>query len=144
MLCEELMKRDVETTSPDETVEMVARKMRDSDVGFLPVCNESTEVVGTITDRDIVVRIVAAGASFQTPVGDVMTEDVIGCQPTDDVQRAEQLMSENRVSRIMCLDDDGRLLGVISLSDIAEWEQESDRTAGTLREISMRETHAPH
>ncbi len=137
MLCEELMKRDFECVSPRDTVEDAARKMRDENVGFLPVCDQSKKVVGTLTDRDIAIRFVAGKKPVASFVEDVMTREVVGCNPKDDLREAEQLMAKHHKSRIMCLDGGGRLQGVISLSDIAQREQAN--AWQTLRQISERE-----
>src|SRR5215207_9660507 len=106
MQCEQIMQREVESCSPDATVAEAARKMRDNDIGFLPVCDESGRVVGALTDRDIAIRCVAEGL-VTAEVRDVMTEHVICCLPSDDIERAEELMEQQRVSRIICCDDDG-------------------------------------
>ena len=134
MLCEELMHRDVEFVSPNDSIIDAAMRMRDEDVGFLPVCDERRRVVGTITDRDIVVRAIA-DQKFDCKCSDVMSREVVGCQPTEDIRRAEQLMSEHKIVRVLCLDDVGRLLGVISYSDIAGWEGDERRLLGTLRNV---------
>ena len=89
-------------------------------------------MLGTITDRDIAIRLVAAKKPGTTTVEDVMTREVISCSPKDDIRRAQELMAENHKSRIMCLDTGGRLVGVISLSDIAQHEHGA-RAAETLR-----------
>jgi CBS domain-containing protein len=139
MKCEEIMKRDVECVSPRDAVEDAAVRMRDENIGFLPVCDQSKQVLGTLTDRDIAIRLVAerkAGGAF---VEEIMTQEVVACRPEDDVRDAEKAMAENHKSRIMCVDDGGRLVGVISLSDIAQHER-GGRAADTLREVSERET----
>jgi CBS domain-containing protein len=137
MLCEELMKKDVECVSPRDTVEDAACRMRDENVGFLPVCDQSKKVLGTLTDRDIAIRLVAAKMTGDTFVEEIMTREVVACRPQDDIRKAEQLMTQNHKSRIMCLDDSGRLEGVISLSDIAQHDR--GRASETLRQISERE-----
>lgn len=140
MRCEEIMKRDVECVSPRDTVEDAASRMRDANVGFLPVCDESNKVLGTLTDRDIAIRLVAARKPGGTHVEDVMTSEVVACRPEDDVREAENAMAQHQKSRIMCTDAGGRLLGVISLSDIAQHET-GERASETLREVSEREVH---
>ena len=111
--------------------------MRDRNIGFLPVCDDGMLVLGTVTDRDIALHIVADLLSPGTPVEQVMTREVVACYPEDDIELARELMAEHRKSRIMCLDDDGALLGVISLSDIAKLE--GDGAARTHRAVSRRE-----
>ncbi|HYI02892.1 CBS domain-containing protein [Hyalangium sp.] len=141
MRCEELMKKDVQCVSPRDTVEDAAIRMRDENVGFLPVCDQAKKVLGTLTDRDIVVRVIAARTPANTPIETVMTREIVACRPQDDIQKAEQLMMQNHKSRIMCIDDSGRLVGVISLSDLAQHE-DAARALDMLRRISEREVRA--
>jgi CBS domain-containing protein len=137
MRCDEVMTREVETILPTATVLEAARRMRDLDIGFLPVCEDNGAPVGTLTDRDIVVRAVAEEKRYQTKVEDVMTPDVVACRPYDDLERAEELMRANQVSRVLVVDDDGRIAGVISLADIARYELE--REAGhTLADVKQQ------
>ena len=139
MLCRDLMKTDVECVASNESVAEAARRMRDEEVGFLPVCDPAGRVLGAITDRDITVRLVTERRSPDTPVQDLMTREVVACHPTHLIERAEFLMGRAKVSRIMCIDEDsGHLVGVISLSDIAQVE-EGARASETLREVSSRE-----
>jgi CBS domain-containing protein len=139
MRCEEIMKREVECVSPRDTVEDAAATMRDENVGFLPICDQSKRVLGTLTDRDIAIRLVAAKKPGGTAVEEIMTREVVACHPEDDVREAERLMAEEHKSRIMCVDGGGQLVGVISLSDIAQHER-GKRASDTLRQVSERET----
>jgi CBS domain-containing protein len=140
MRCEEIMKRNVECVSPRDTAEDAAGRMRDENVGFLPVCDQSGNVLGTLTDRDLAVRVVAEGKASGTLVEDVMTREVVACRPEDDLRDAQATMAEHEKSRIMCIGQDGRLVGVISLSDIAQHETGA-RAAETLRDVTEREAH---
>jgi len=142
MRCEEIMKRDVECVTPSDQVQVAARRMRDANVGFLPVCDPSRKVLGAITDRDIAVRIVADGRPPTTAIGDVMTREVVACRPEDDVRRAEELMGKQHKSRMIVADEQWRLLGVISLSDIAQVEDAS-RASQTMKQVTEREAR-PH
>ena len=140
MLCETLMKTSVECVTPDESVVSAARLMRDGNLGFLPVCEEySGRVLGAVTDRDIALRLVAERRPLWTRVEDVMTRDVIACSPDDDLDAAHDLMAENQVSRIMCIDDDDQLVGVISLSDVAQMD--GTHAVRTLEQVSAREAN---
>jgi CBS domain-containing protein len=132
MQCQEIMKQEIECVSIDESICEAARRMRDENIGFLPVCDESMKVLGTLTDRDIVIRLVAENGSGNVRVGDVMTREAVCCKPDDDVHRAQQLMGERHVSRIMCVDDQGCLVGIISLSDLAQYDY-SDQAIRTMR-----------
>ena len=138
MLCKQVMKHNVECVSPEDPAQLAARKMRDENVGFLPVCDGSRKVLGTLTDRDLATRLVAENRPASTQVGDLMTPQVVSCRPTDDVSKAEQLMGKYQKSRIMCLDAEGRLAGVISLSDIVQRAADSE-AAETMRQVTERE-----
>ena len=135
MRCEEIMKGDVSTVSRDATVQEAARLMTDEDIGFLPVVDGSGKAVGTITDRDIVVRLVTQGLPADSiRVHQVMTSKVVTCKRSDDLKIAQQRMKESKVSRILVVDDRGAPAGVISLGDLAE--RQDERAAGsTLREV---------
>lgn len=136
MLCQEIMKKNVEYLNPQDTAEAAGRKMRDTNVGFLPVCDRSGKVIGTVTDRDIAIRVVAQGKTASTAVESIMTREVVSCQPGDDIRRAEEVMSKNHKSRLLCIDN-GKLVGVISLSDIAE--KDAARAVQTINEVNRRE-----
>ena len=141
MRCEEIMKRDVHCVQPTDPVQAAARRMRDANIGFLPVCDSSRKVLGAITDRDIALRIVADGRPPTTAIGDVMTREVVACAPGDDVRRAEELMGKQHKSRMIVADEEWRLLGVISLSDIAQVEDAS-RASQTMKQVTKREARA--
>jgi CBS domain-containing protein len=137
MLCEDIMNRDIECISAVDSVQQAARRMRDENLGFLPVCDESNEVLGTITDRDVAIRTVADSLPATTPVEDVMSSEVVSCSPKDGIETALQLMAESHRSRILCLDEEGRLAGIISLSDIAQLAQMGD--AESLHQVPDRD-----
>lgn len=140
MRCEEVMTREVECLKTTDTIVEAARRMSELDVGFLPVCRADGAPVGTLTDRDIVVRAVAQQRSHGTHVDEVMTPDVVSCRPDDDVTRAEQLMRINQVSRVLCIDDDGQIAGVISLADISQYEMEGE-SGKLLADVKGSEAH---
>ncbi|MFN3585133.1 CBS domain-containing protein [Phenylobacterium sp.] len=139
MRINEIMSRDVERASPRDTIQEVARKMRDIDSGVIPVC-DGDKVQGMVTDRDIVLRAVSEGRSFATPVSEVMTSDVEYCYEDDDITAAADKMAELQVRRLAVLDRDRRLVGIVSLGDIAQ--QGKDKTTGqALEEISEPNRH---
>ncbi|HEY3821919.1 MAG TPA: CBS domain-containing protein [Polyangiaceae bacterium] len=141
MLCREVMKKDVTCIAENDTAWAAAKLMRDQNIGFLPVCSSDGKVIGTITDRDIVVRLAAEDGALTTTVDQVMTNELVCCKPQDDIARAETLMEQERKSRIVCVDDQGHAAGVISLSDIAQREDVA-RVGGLLRAIAGREALA--
>lgn len=137
MLCRDIMNK-VECCWLDDPVADVAGRMRARHVGFLPVCNHEGQVVGTITDRDLAVRVLADRLSLDTPVHAVMSKGPITCRPNDLLEDAEQLMERYFKWRIVVVDGHRRPVGVISLSDIADAELPT-RAAKLLREISARD-----
>lgn len=143
MRCSELMKSAPVCVLPDATVQTAAKRMGDENIGFLPVCEASGKVLGTLTDRDLAIRVLSKALPATTRASDVMTCEVVSCRPDDDIQQAEERMRRERKSRILCIDAQGRLVGVISLSDIAQSEPD-DRAAGTLRAVAAREAAAGH
>jgi CBS domain-containing protein len=124
MRCDEAMTEEVEVVGIGDNVLQAARKMRDLDVGFLPVCQSDGTPVGTITDRDIVLRVVAEGKPAATAVEEVMSSDLVTCRPDDDLGEAERLMRVHQVSRVLVIDEDGTVAGVISLADVARTDGE--------------------
>lgn len=139
MLCRDVMNRPVETVRLDEKVQAAARRMRDSNVGFLAVCDDAGRMVGVITDRDITIRLCAEGGlPAEVAVSEVMTADVVRCATTDDLRMAERLMIRDRKSRIVITDDRDRLAGVISLADVAA--RAPTDAVDVLRRVTARET----
>jgi CBS domain-containing protein len=118
MKVSEAMTRDVRVASPDQTLREVARIMADLDTGVVPV-GENDRLVGMITDRDIAIRGVAEGRGPDTTVRDVMTPDVRTCFEDEDVQDVARTMAQNQVRRLPVLSRDKRLVGIISLGDVA-------------------------
>jgi CBS domain-containing protein len=129
MQIKDVMKTPVHLIGPDEPLVAAARRMRDENVGSLPV-GEGDELLGMITDRDIVVRCVADGENCaKTAVRDAMSAELLCCfldQPVDDAAR---LMDEYRVRRLPVLDQRHRLVGIVSLTDLSgrEWNTRPHR-----------------
>jgi CBS domain-containing protein len=132
------MKGDVRCATAQTTVAQAAALMRDEQIGFLPICDEGRKVIGILTDRDIAVRVVAGGHSANEPVERFMSPAVVACRSDEDLSIAQDLMGEMQLSRIVCVDDNGRLEGVISLSDIAQLGDGAGAVA-TLRSVTVRE-----
>ncbi len=116
-----------------DTVQDCAKLMRDHDLGFVPICDEAGAPIGAITDRDLAIRVLADGRPASERVSAFMSKDVVGCRVGDDVQQAMDLMRNERVSRVMVCDDDGKLKGVISLQDLAQLSE--DAAGETLQEV---------
>lgn len=118
MQVRDMMSADAQVANPQETIQQASRLMASIDAGFLPV-GEDGHLVGMITDRDIAVRAVALGRGPDTPVRDVMTSDVKYCFMNQEIEDVTANMGEIQVRRLPVLDRNKRLVGVISLGDIA-------------------------
>ncbi len=137
----EIMTRSVAVVQQDDTLQHAAQKMKSLNIGSLPVC-DGEAMVGVVTDRDITVRGVAAGMMPQEArVSAVMTADVHWCSESDSVQQAMELMGEAQVRRLAVLDENRKIVGVVSLGDLAT--RQSAHTDATLREISEHAPTAP-
>jgi len=140
MLCSEIMTTDVEYISAQTTLREAACRMRDLNIGFLPICDEFERPIGTLTDRDIAVRAVAYGVPPTTTVQHLMARELVSCSSSDDVERARELMEAYSKSRIICTGTDGRLVGVISLADLTQVDDQT--AAAALSRVSERSNDA--
>lgn len=131
----ECMTRDVRIADPDTTLRQAARTMAECDAGVLPV-GENDRLVGMITDRDIAVRAVADGKSPDTAVREVMSAEVLYCFEDEQVEDVLRNMGELQVRRLPVLDRDKRLVGIVSLSDLAA-NGETARSGETLSDIAL-------
>ena len=118
MKVSKIMTRDVTLLNPDQTICVVASLMAEIDAGALPV-GENDRLVGMITDRDIVIRAVAQGRSADTKVADVMSKEVLYCFDTDEIDDVARNMGKAQVRRLPVVNRDKRLVGIVSLGDLA-------------------------
>ena len=130
----DVMTPNPKTVKPDDDLQAVATIMRDEDAGSVPVV-EDGRVVGMVTDRDIVIRAVADG-DFDCTVEDICSDEVICIRPEMSTADAAELMSEHQIRRLPVVDDDDRLLGIVSLGDLAVKEGRDTRSGETLEQIS--------
>ena len=134
--CSEVMTREPACCEPGDPVSRVAGIMKREDVGSVPVVEsqEDKKLVGIVTDRDLVLKVLAGGADMQqATVRDAMTPDPASCRETDPVEKAVQLMSDRQVRRMPIVDDQGRLAGIIAQADVAT-RISRDATTGELVE----------
>lgn len=117
MLVREIMTRGAEMIDPDTPIREVARRMRRENLGALPI-GENDRLIGMITDRDIVVRAVADGCADEAVAREIMSERVYYCFEEDDLDDAADVMAEHQVRRLPVLNDNKRLVGVVSLADL--------------------------
>jgi CBS domain-containing protein len=134
MKVREIMTTNVECVEPETSLIDLSHKMKTLDVGFLAVC-ENDRLVGTVTDRDIVIRGLAGGFDITTSAArDVMTHDIHWCSEDDNVKDVAQKMRDKEVRRMLILSKDKRLVGVVSLGDISKVEEKE--SGKTLKDIA--------
>ena len=118
MKVSDVMTRDVQTVRPDSTAQEAANFMLREDAGSMPV-SDGGHLIGMITDRDIAVRGVAKGYGPDTPVRELMTDEIICAREDDEVEEVASKMSEAQIRRMPVIDDNARLCGIVSLGDLA-------------------------
>jgi len=137
MQVKDVMTLQVECVSPDDTLQQAARRMRDLDVGSMPVCGDNSRLAGMLTDRDITIRAVAEGKDpSNTKVQDVMTPDIHYCFEDQDVAEAAKQMKDRQVRRLVVLNRDKRMVGIVSLGDLAVKPGSEAAASKTLEEVS--------
>lgn len=141
--CREVMTPDPVCCEPSETVTRVAELMRQQDVGSVPVVDShsSRRLVGIVTDRDLVMKVVAGGRDVhEATVSDAMTTSPASCREEDDVNRAVTLMAERQVRRMPIVDASGRLTGIIAQADVATRINRDTQTGQLVESISERDS----
>jgi CBS domain-containing protein len=131
--------RDVMTpnpkcVSPNDSIQSAARIMRDEDTGVVPVC-DGDRAVGIVTDRDIVIRAIADDGQINRPVRDIATKNIVSVTPDMSTREAAELMSEHQVRRLPVVEGE-RLVGIVSIGDLAVKEAKDSRVGDTLEHIS--------
>jgi CBS domain-containing protein len=137
MHCRDLMRLSVFVCNAHDTVTRCAQVMKERNIGFLPVVDAGSTLVGVITDRDLAVRVLAEGRGGDTSVGTVMSRALLVCSPDEELEAAEERMASHACSRLVVVDGEGRCLGVITIDDIAQ--AESRRRAGKVLQDVTRE-----
>ncbi len=136
MTIRDIMTRDVQVVGPDETIRKAAQLMDQLNVGVLPVC-DGEKLVGMITDRDITVRATSAGmAPDQCRIADVMTTEPRYCYEDDPVNEVSRLMGDQQIRRIPVVDHSNRLVGIVSLGDLATDAKDERAAESALEQIS--------
>ena len=133
----DVMTPQAEVISPDATTEDAAALMKTLDIGVLPVCDEEG-LVGILTDRDLVVRVLAATRDPKAMlVGEAMTPSVVYCFEDDDVEHAAAVMAGEQIRRLPVLDKNRKLVGIVSMGDIAVNTQDHQLTGKVLEDVSQ-------
>ena len=119
MKVKDCMKKDVQYVSPETTIKDVAKLMQDNHIGCVPVCNNNKNLVGLVTDRDLILRSIASEKDFkQTPVSEVMTSNVYKTTPEADTTDVTKIMCDSQVRRVPVVEN-GTLVGIITLGDLS-------------------------
>ena len=136
MKLREIMTKTVVRINPEESVAVAARTLARYNIGALPVCGGDGRICGVVTDRDLVTRCIAAGRQpSMTPVREVMTTNVISALPDMDAGLAAQMMGRQQIRRLPVVEN-GKLCGMVSLGDLAAYDESSYDAADALTEIS--------
>ncbi len=136
LLAQDLMWSKPPMLSPDSTLKMAAKKMQEADAGVLPVGVDG-RVAGIITDRDIVLRAVAKGKNIaQEKVADFMTSGIYSCKEGDTIDSAAKLMKKNKISRLVVVDGQNRLSGILSFGHIFRDETNAEEATDIITRIA--------
>jgi len=130
----ELMTQNPRTVSPDQTIRDAAQIMRDEDTGVVPI-TEGDSLVGVVTDRDIAIRAIAEGKDGQTTVREVASQDIVTIDPQQELDEALRLMAQHQVRRLPVVEEDGKLVGIVSQADVARHGDDA-RTGEVVEQIS--------
>lgn len=136
MRVSEAMTRHCEAVKASDSLRQAAQRMRDKDIGALFVNDDSGQVAGIITDRDITVRAVAEAASADSDVSRYMSRDVISCYEDDDLEQAARIMEEQQIRRLMVCNHNDEPVGMLAQADIAQALGRAPLTGEMLRDIS--------
>jgi CBS domain-containing protein len=135
MRISEMMTRDVKVTAPTQSIREAARLMADLDVGALPVA-DGDRLVGMITDRDIAVRAIASGRGPDTPIREVMSQEIKYCYEDQSLEEVAQNMGDIKVRRLPVVNRDKRLVGIVSIGDMASSGESDEEVGNALGGIS--------
>lgn len=137
MQVSEIMSRSFDNIGAEAAIRSAAERMRDLDVGMLPV-EHNGEIVGTVTDRDLTVRAIASGADPNTtPVSNVMSTEVYTCRQEADLLDAARIMEEHQIRRLMVQDSSDNFVGMLTLADLARHREAEQLGVQILEELSQ-------
>ena len=137
MKIKEIMTKDVSAVSPQDSIIEAAKIMQKRNVGCIPVCDNNQQVVGILTDRDIVIRVVAEGRNPKDlDVSKVMSNDVTLANPNMDAEEAATIMAQHQIRRLP-VQEQGQLIGIVAIGDLATNNIYVDEAARALKDISQ-------
>lgn len=121
MKVKDCMCNNVCSITPDSTIKDCAKLMCDEHIGCIPVCDSTKKIVGLVTDRDVILRSIACDKDVKTtPVSDIMTCKVCCCNENSDISEVEKLMGEYQIRRLPVVDEQNKIIGIITLGDLAK------------------------
>lgn len=138
MKVKECMCNDVCCVKPETKIQEVAKLMSENHIGCIPVCDENQCICGIVTDRDVLLRCVVCNKDTnQTPVSDIMSCNVCTCKEDDEITNAETKMGQNQIRRLPVCDDKNKVVGILTLGDLAQNDQEigKQQVCSTLENI---------
>lgn len=138
MKVKDCMCNDVCCVKPETKIQEVAKLMSENHIGCIPVCDENQCICGIVTDRDVLLRCVACNKDTnQTPVSDIMSCNVCTCKEDDEITNAETKMGQNQIRRLPVCDDKNKVVGILTLGDLAQNDQEigKQQVCSTLENI---------
>lgn len=138
--CSEVMTKNPVSALPTDTVVNVAQLMKERDIGPVPIVEDKVtkKLIGIVTDRDLALKVVAEGRDPNiTLVRDVMTTDVVTCHEEDDIDSTLDAMSKHQLRRILVVDKNDQLVGIIAQADVATRMDEPEKTGEVVKEISQ-------
>lgn len=138
----DIMTKNVETCSPEMSILEIALKMRELDVGSIPI-TDGQRLFGIVTDRDIVIRGIASQISWDSPVSQLLTSEMVTGTTNMSIKDAAELMSKHQIRRLPIVEND-QLLGIVSLGDIAVRDRTNDNASMVLEEVSESEDTELH
>ncbi|MDC3412805.1 CBS domain-containing protein [Aquibacillus sp. 3ASR75-11] len=139
----DIMATDLTICKLDDELSKVANEMKNHDVGAIPVCEENRELIGMVTDRDLVLRGYAAKKDGSAKIREVMSDDLYTADPGMSVQEASKFMAEKQIRRLPIVEN-GKLIGIVSLGDLALERKSNDAAGQALEEISEHHHHGIH
>ena len=138
MEIQEIMSKPAVTCRPNDNLNAVAKTMWENDCGAIPIVNEDGGIAGMVTDRDICMAAYTQGTTLDAiPVSTAMATQVFSCHAADSLDAAQRLMSDKQIRRVPVLDDNNRVVGVLSLNDIARYAASARKKNGLDREVTQ-------
>lgn len=135
MKIKDIMTTNVQYANPQSSLNEVANQMKDLNVGSMPVCDDTTKIVGIVTDRDIVVRGLSKNTLNNSPVSNIMTRKPVTVTPETSVKEASKLMSEHQIRRLPVIEE-GKLVGIVAIGDLAVRNKLVNKAGDALSDIS--------